>query len=88
MSNTREIYEKACHMNQKAHDNAYYWQLNYWKRLYDSLHPSQSQANTETRQKCMEVLKKALPWHLDNTLNIDEKSRIKEAIKEIAQYAG
>ena len=88
MSNTREIYDKACSFNQKYDATRYYWQLNYWKRLYDALHPSKSQANTETRQKCMEVLRKALPWHLENTLNVDEKAKIKAAIKEINTYAG
>lgn len=87
MSN-REIYDKACSFNQKYDATRYYWQLNYWGRLYAALHPSKSQANTETRSKCLEVLKKALPWHLENTLNVEEKAKIQAAIKEIAQYAG
>ena len=87
MSN-REIYDKACSFNQKYDATRYYWQLNYWGKLYTTLHPSKSQPNTDTRQKCMEVLKKALPWHLENTTNKEQRAEIQAAIKEINTYAG
>ena len=85
---TRDVYDFACRMNNEYKKGSYHWQINYWKRLYDAMHPSKSQSGTDTRKKCMEVLKKALPWHLEHTPNINERAEIQAAIKEIAQYAG
>ena len=63
------------------------YMVTYWKRIYDRLHPKFTQPGTNGRKICLDVLKKALNWHLENTTNGDERTKIAHALKEIEKYA-
>jgi hypothetical protein len=83
----REAYEKACHYDNVFNDGVKYYQINYWGRIYTHLHPKNTTTGTEGRAKCMSVLTKALQYHLDNTINGDERAKIMAAQREIAKYS-
>ena len=89
MSNERErtptewayAYDSVFHGTKKT------YMITYWKRIYDRLHPKLTQPGTNGRKICLDVLKKALNWHLELTCNGDERTKIKHALTEIEKYA-
>jgi hypothetical protein len=60
--------------------------VTYWKRIYDRIHPKLTQPGTNGRKICLDVLKKALNWHLETTTNGDERTKIAHALNEINGY--
>jgi hypothetical protein len=83
----RDAQAKAEHYDSKCKKEDKYFQYNYWGKIYQNLHPSHTQPGTHERTRCLNVLKSALEWHLDNTINGDERTKILAAQREIARYA-
>jgi hypothetical protein len=83
----RDAFDKANHYDSNFKQGRKYLEYNYWGKIYQQLHPSHTQAGTEHRTRCMNVLKKALDFHLDTTFNGDERTKIMAAISEISRYA-
>ena len=83
---SREAYDKANHFDSNYKAGHKYYEYNFWLRIYERIHPVHTQAGTEYRTRCLNVLKKALEWHLDNTINGDERAKIMAAQREIAKY--
>ncbi len=83
----RDAYDKACHYDSIFKQGRKFFEYHYWGRIYRNLHPSHTHPGTEQRTRCLNVLKKALEWHLDNTINGDERTKIMAAQREIARYA-
>ena len=69
------------------HGTRTHYMVTFWGRIYDRLHPKRTQAGTNGRKICLQVLKKALSWHLENTESKKEKNDITHALKEINTYA-
>ena len=82
----RDAFDKANHYDSFFKDKRKYFEYNYWGKVYQHLHPSHTQPGTEQRTRCLNVLKKALEWHLDNTINGDERTKIMAAQREINAY--
>jgi hypothetical protein len=82
----REAYDKACHYDSTFKQGRKYFEYNYWGKVYQHLHPSHTQHGTEQRTRCVNVLKKALDFHLDTTFNGDERTKIMAAQREINTY--
>jgi len=53
----------------------YHYQYNYWGRLYDKLMP-----HIETNSRIKPFLIKALNYHLDTTISLEERNRIVNAL--------
>ena len=83
----RDAHAKAEHYDSKCKKEDKYFQYNYWGKIYTNLHPSHTQPGTHERTRCLNVLKSALEWHLDNTINGDERAKIMAAQREISRYA-
>ena len=88
MSNERELTaaEMANHYVQKSLSGRKWYEITYWKRVYDKCHPKLTKPGTNGRKMCLAVLKEALSWHLENTTNGDERTKIAHALKEINGY--
>ena len=69
------------------HGTIKHYMVTYRKRIYDRIHPKLTQTGTNGRKICLDVLKKALNWHLELTCNGDERTKIKHALTEIEKYA-
>jgi hypothetical protein len=82
----RDAHNKAEHYDSQYNKDSKYLQYNYWGKIYKNLHPVHTQPGTEQRTRCLNVLKKALEWHLDNTINGDERTKIMAAQREINAY--
>ena len=82
----RDAYNKAEHYDSQYNKDAKYLQYNYWGKIYKNLHPTHTQAGTLERTRCLNVLKQSLQWHLDNTINADERTKIMAAQREINAY--
>lgn len=63
-----------------------YYQITYWGRILEKCHPKHTQPGTNGRKMCMKVLQEALSWHLDNTTNGDERTKITHALKQLNGY--
>ena len=82
----RDAHAKAEHYDSQYNKDSKYHQYNYWGKIYQNLHPSHTQPGTHERTRCLNVLKQALEWHLENTINGDERAKIMAAQREIAKY--
>jgi len=69
------------------HGDRKHYMITFWGRIYDRLHPSKTQPGSNGRKICLEVLKKALTWHLENAVSREERENIAHALKEINTYA-
>ena len=89
MNNERERTpaEWAYAYDSIFHGTRAHYMVTYWKRIYDRIHPKFTQPGTNGRRICLDVLKKALNWHLETTTNGDERTKIAHALKEIEKYA-
>ena len=68
------------------HGTKMHYMVTYWGRIYERLHPKRTQPGSNGRTLCLQVLKKALNWHLETTTNGDERTKIAHALKEINGY--
>jgi hypothetical protein len=82
----RDAFDKANHFDSTFKTGHKYYEYNFWLAIYERIHPVHTQPGTEQRTRCMNVLKKALEWHLDNTINGDERTKIMAAQREINAY--
>ena len=81
MTQAQGIDGYISHMEEQLPDRiACHYQYNYWGRLYDRLKP-----HIETNDRVKPFLKKALAYHLDTTLNIEERTRIQTALKGLGK---
>jgi hypothetical protein len=69
------------------HGERRHYMVTFWARVYDRLHPKHTQPGTNGRKICLQVLKKALNWHLENAISREERGNIAHALKEINTYA-
>ena len=83
----RDAHAKAEHYDSQYNKDSKYHQYNYWGKIYQNLHPSHTQPGTHERTRCLNVLKQALEWHLENTINGDERAKIMAAQREISRYS-
>ena len=78
--------EMANHYVQKSLSGRKWYEITYWGRIYDKIHPKHTKPGTQGRKMCLIVMKEALTWHLENTTNGDERTKIAHALKEINGY--
>jgi len=76
----------ANHYVRKSFSGRKWYEITYWGRIYDNIHPKHTKPGTNGRKMCLQVLKKALNWHLETTTNGDERTKIAHALKEINGY--
>ena len=78
--------ELANHYVSKSLSGRKWYEITYWGRIYNNIHPKHTKPGTNGRKMCLMVLKEALNWHLETTTNGDERTKISHALKEINGY--
>ena len=74
----RDALHAITHFSGLFNTGMYFYQINYWKRIWDRCHPGLFQSGSPDRQRSIDFTKKVLQYHHENTINLDERRAIKQ----------
>ena len=77
----REAIQAIAHFSEVYNEGVYYYQINFWGRVWDRCNPFLFSSESKERQRANDFMLEVLEYHLQNTINIDQRKRISDKIR-------
>lgn len=77
----REATQAIAHFSGLFNTGVYFYQINYWERVWDKCNPFLFSNESKEKEDANAFMLNVLEYHLQNTINMDERKRISDKIR-------